>query len=124
NIFDTSNGRRTQAGPGLAVSWAPSGDVLAVDRASGYIELSSQTGSRRRLVAGKLASWSPDGRFVAYVRSSEAGSTGWVALADGGSAAPVTEAGVCGISFSASGNAVALVTTGGGGRRLVLRSVS
>jgi len=125
NIFDTSTGRRTQAGPGLAVSWAPSGDVLAVDRASGAIELSSLTGSRRQLVVGRLGSWSPDGRFVAYVRPSEAGSTGWVALANGGAPAPVTEAGVCGISFSASGNAVALVASGRGGpRRLVLRSVS
>ena len=122
NIFNTSTDKRSQAGPGLAVSWAPSGDVLAVDRATGVVELATPTGGRRKLVGGKLAAWSPDGRFVAFIRQLEAGQAGWVALANGQAPAPLTEAGVCGMSFSSSGTAVALVTTGGGGpRRLVLR---
>jgi hypothetical protein len=125
NIFNTSNGQRTQAGPGLAVSWSPAGDVLAVDRASGTVELATTSGGRRRLVAGKTASFSPDGRFVAYIRSVEAGPAGWIALADGSAPTQVTDAGVCGMSFSTSGTAVAMVTTGGGGpRRLVLRPIS
>jgi hypothetical protein len=124
NILNVATGSRTQAGPGLAVAWAPRGDVFVVDRASGEIELANPTGGRRSLVRGRLASFSPDGRFVAYVRDLEAGAAGFVALADGSSEASVTGAGVCGISFSASGNAVALVTGSGSSRRLVMRPIS
>jgi hypothetical protein len=125
NIYNTSNGSRTQAGPGLAVAWAPAGDVFAIDRASGIIEVGNAAGGRRTLVRGHEGSWSPDGRFIAYIRALDAGPTGWVANSNGSAPAQVSEAGVCGMSFSASGTAVAMVTTGGGGpRRLVLRSIS
>jgi hypothetical protein len=122
NIFDTTTGQRTQAGPGLAVAWAPSGDVFAVDRAAGIIEVATPSGGRRRLVDGKEASWSPDGRFLAYVKMLDAGPTGWVALANGSAPTQISEPGVCGMSFSASGTAVAMVTDGSP-RRLVLRPV-
>src|ERR1051325_5025104 len=100
----------TTGGPGLAVSWSPAGDVFAIDRASGVIEVGNSAGGRRQLVAGREGSWSPDGRFIAFVRSLDAGPTGWIANANGSSPAQVTEAGVCGLSFSSSGNAVAMVT--------------
>src|SRR5207302_3620590 len=92
NIFNTATGARRQAGPGLAVAWAPAGDVFAVDRAAGIIEVGNTAGGRRRLVAGKEAAWSPDGRFIAFEKTLDAGPTGWVALANGAAPAQVTEA--------------------------------
>jgi hypothetical protein len=124
NLLTLKTGVRSQAGPGLAVSWAPRGDVLAVDRASGVIELGNLTGGRRSLVRGRTATFSPDGRFVAYVRDLEAGPAGFIALADGSSELAVTGAGTCGISFSTAGDALAMVTGSGSQRRLLLRPIS
>jgi hypothetical protein len=123
-ILNAVNGSVTSAGPGIGVTWSSRPDLLAVERADGAIEASTASGGRRRLVSGHDASWSPDGSLIAFVAKVEGIDDGWIARADGSEASPEVGSNVCAVSFSPSGEFLAVVQEKGGGETsLVLRPI-
>lgn len=123
-IFNSVNGEVSSAGPGLGVSWSSKPDLLAVERADGAIEASTASGQRRRLTTGRDPSWSPDGSLIAFVRPGEGGQpNGWLAKADGSQPSPHVGGGVCALSFSPSGESLAVVEEGDGRTTLFLRPI-
>jgi hypothetical protein len=123
-IINATTGEVSTAGPGLAVAWSPTADLLAVEMSGGVIQASTPTGGRSSLTTGRRPGWSPDGRFVTVVRSSASGGqTGWVVPVQGGSGAPVAGSGVCALAFSPSATSLAVVTEREGATTLLLRSV-
>ena len=122
-ILNSINGDVTGAGPGLWVAWAPKGDLLAVQMSGGVIELGDPAGGRRRLTTGRFPSWSPDERLLAFVRGDETSSQGWVSTFQGERPTPVGGGATCALSFSPSGEDIAIVEARGGDNRLVVRSI-
>lgn len=123
-ILNAVTGAVTAAGPGLGVAWSSESDLLAVERADGAIEASTPEGGRRRLLTGRDPSWSPGGSLIAFVRAGEGGSdNGWIARADGSDPSPVVGPDVCALSFSPSGNSLAVVVRAGDTTTLHLRSL-
>lgn len=122
-ILNTINGDVTGAGPGLWVSWRPNGDLFAIERANQLIELGNAANGRRRLAEGRLPSWSPDGRLLAFVRGDETSAQGWIATFQGERPTPVGSGGTCALSFSPSGESMAIVEDRGGTKRLILRAI-
>jgi dipeptidyl aminopeptidase/acylaminoacyl peptidase len=124
-ILNATNGTTVSAGPGLAVSWSSEPDLLAVERAGGVIEASTPAGGRRSLVGGHDPAWSADGSLLAYVRQSIEGDSesGWIARADGSDPSPEVGPDVCALSFSPSGDALAVVSGSGENTTLHLRSI-
>jgi hypothetical protein len=122
-ILNAVNGTADAAGPGIGVSWSSRPDLLAVERADGVIEASTASGGRRRLVAGHDAAWSPDGSLLAFVSKVEGIDDGWIARADGSDASPEVGSNVCAVSFSPSGDSLAVVQESGDETSLVLRPI-
>jgi hypothetical protein len=125
-ILNSVNAQITDAGPGTAVAWSSKPDLLAVERADGSIEASTPTGGRRRLLSiGHGASWSPDGSLIAFVApvQGESSDDGWIARVDGSDASPVVGSNVCALSFSPSGESLAVVVDDDGKTSLVLRPI-
>ncbi len=124
HILNATNGEVTAAGPGVGVSWSSKPDLLAVERADGAIEASTAAGGRRRLLNGRHPSWSWDGSLIAFVRAGEGGAlNGWIARVDGSEPSPEVGGGVCALSFSPSGDSLAIVIDSGGTKRLYLRPI-
>lgn len=122
-ILNATNGEVTAAGPGVGVSWSSKPDLLAVERADGAIEASTAAGGRRRLTTGRDPSWSWDGSLMAFVRGEGASQNGFIARADGSEPSPEVGGGVCALSFSPSGEFLAIVIEAGGKRTLYLRPI-
>ncbi len=123
-ILDATKGTIASAGPGLAVSWSPNTDLLAVEMSGAVIQASTPAGGRRKLTTGRRPAWSPDARFLTVIRGSGAGQQGWVVPVEGSGAAPLGGNGICAFSFSPSANSLAVVTDREGATTLHLRSVS
>jgi hypothetical protein len=123
-ILNATTGQITSAGPGLAVSWSPNSDVLAVEMAGARIEASTPQGGRRALTTGRRPGWSPDGRYLTVVRTASSGaSQGWVVPLKGSGAAPLGGDNVCALSFSPAGTSLAVVADEEGKTTLMLRSI-
>jgi len=122
-ILNATTGEVTAAGPGVGVSWSSKPDLLAIERANGAIEASTAAGGRRQLATGRDPAWSWDGSLIAYVRGEGASQSGFIARADGSEASPEVGGGVCALSFSPSGEFLAIVIESGGNRTLYLRPI-
>ncbi len=122
-ILNAVNGTVAAAGPGIGVSWSSRPDLLAVERADGVIEASTAAGGRRRLVSGHDAAWSPDGSLLAFVAKVEGVDDGWIARADGSDASPEVGSNVCAVSFSPSGESLAVVQGSDDDTTLALRPI-
>jgi hypothetical protein len=122
-ILNATTGEVTAAGPGVGVSWSSKADLLAVERADGAIEASTAAGGRRRLATGRDPSWSWDGSLIAYVSGEGASQSGFLARADGSQPSPEVGGGVCALSFSPSGEFLAIVIETGGNTTLYLRPI-
>jgi hypothetical protein len=122
-IFNSVNGQVTAAGPGVGVSWSSKPDLLAVERSGGVIEASTPAGGRRRLVSGQDPAWSPDGSLLTFVAPVEGVNDGWIARADGSDASPEVGSNVCALSFSPSGESLAVVVRNNDKTSLVLRPI-
>ncbi len=123
NVLNATNGERTQAGPGLAVSWSSDENVLAVERAGNVIEASSPSGTRRPLTTGFRPSWGPDGKLI-VIRGANPNEQGFVVSSDGKQTALASSGNTCAMSFSPDGSMLAIVTSPPGGpTRVVLREV-
>jgi hypothetical protein len=123
NILDATKGTRTQAGPGLAVSWSSDENVLAVERAGNRIEASSPDGVRRPLTSGFRPAWGPDGKLV-VIRGANPNEQGFIVSSDGKQAALASSGNTCGMSFSPDGSLLAIVRSPpGAATRVVLREV-
>lgn len=122
-ILNATNREQTSAGPGLHVAWSPDPDVLAVEMSGGAIESSTPTGQRKALANGRRPSWSHDGRFLAVVRTEGGTTRAWIVPASGDGGVAVTGAGGCAMSFSPTGEAVAVVASDQGALQLRTLSV-
>ena len=121
-ILNATNAETTSAGPGLAVSWSPDDDLLAVEMAGAVIQASTPEGGRRALTTGRRPAWSPDGRFLTVVRGEE--QEGWVVPAQGDGGAPIAGKQVCALSFAPTGTSLAVVIDSDDTTTLFLRTVS
>ncbi len=122
-ILNAVNGSVSSAGPGVDVAWSPKPDLLAVERADGTIEASTVAGGRRRLENGHDPAWSGDGSLLAFVQREGGSDVGWIARADGRDASPQVGENVCALSFSPSGEHLAVVVGREGNTKLFLRSI-
>jgi len=123
NILNATNGDRTQAGPGLAVSWSSNENLLAVERFGNVIEASTPDGTRHPLTTGFRPSWGPDGKLI-VIRGSNPNEEGFIVSQDGKQSALATAGNTCGMAFSPDGSVLAVVTSPSSGpTRLVLREV-
>jgi WD40 repeat protein len=123
-ILNVASGESTSAGPGLAVAWSPSKNLLAVEMAGAKIQASTPQGGRRDLTSGRRPAWSPDGRYLTVVRTAPSGtSQGWVVPVRGAGAAPLGGSNVCALSFSPAGTSLAVVADNEGKTTLMLRSI-
>ena len=122
-ILNATNGEVAAAGPGIGVSWSSKPELLAVERADGAIEASTASGGRRRLTTGRDPSWSWDGSLIAFVRGEGASQSGFIARVDGSEPSPEVGGGVCALSFSPSGESLAVVIESDGKRTLYLRPI-
>jgi hypothetical protein len=123
NILNATNGNRTQAGPGLAVSWSSQENLLAVERIGNRIEASTPGGARRPLTAGYRPAWGPDGKLT-VVRGTNPNEVGYAVSADGKQQAVMSTGNTCGISFSPDGSTLAIVQASGNDTRLKLIDVT
>jgi WD40 repeat protein len=123
-IVNATTGAVSSAGAGLAVSWSPNKDLLAVEMAGAKIEASTPEGGRRALTSGRRPGWSPDGRYLTVVRTTSDGSSqGWVVPVQGSGAAPLGGEDVCALSFSPAGTHLAIVADNEGKTTLFLRTI-
>jgi hypothetical protein len=122
-ILNATTGSVASAGPGVGVAWSSKPDLLAVERADGRIEASTAGGGRSALASGHDPAWSPDGNLLGFVRAWEGSESGWVARANGADASPEVGPDVCAISFSPSGEFLAVVVGEGEKTTLYLRSI-
>jgi hypothetical protein len=123
-IINATNRTETAAGPGLAVSWSPAGDTLAVEMSGAVIQASTPEGGRRELTTGRIPSWSWDGRFLNVIRTTASSvKEGFIAATEGSAAAPVVGQNVCAHAFAPDGKSIAVVRDEGGQQTLVLRTV-
>jgi hypothetical protein len=123
NILNATNGDRTQAGPGLAVSWSSDENVLAVERAGNVIEASSPDGTRHPLTTGFRPAWGPDGKLI-VIRGANPNEQGFIVSSDGKQAALASSGNTCGMSFAPDGSMLAIVQSPPGApTRVVLRAV-
>jgi hypothetical protein len=121
-ILNATNAEVSSAGPGLAVSWSPDDDLLAVEMAGAVVQASTPQGGRRELTTGRRPAWSPDGRFLTVVRGED--DEGWVVPAKGDGGAPIAGKQVCALSFSPTGTSLAVVNDMEGQTTLFLRAVA
>jgi hypothetical protein len=123
NILNATNGNRSKAGPGLAVSWSSNENVLAVERAGNVIESSTPDGTRHSLTTGYRPSWGPDGKLV-VIRGSNPNEQGFIVSSDTKQAALASTGNTCGMSFAPDGSMLAIIQApAGGATRVVLREV-
>ncbi|HVE91757.1 MAG TPA: hypothetical protein VNE62_05605 [Actinomycetota bacterium] len=122
-VLSLLDGTRQDAGPGLAATFSPVADRLAIESA-GAVFVSDAGGPRKKLADGGKPSWSPDGSALAYIRGSESGELRLVKADDPQQQRALLEEGtVCGAAFSPDGRRIALTARAGGTVTLLLRQV-
>jgi Tol biopolymer transport system component len=122
-ILNATNGSKASAGPGASVAWSPDPDVLAVEMSGGVIQSSSPSGQRSELTTGRRPAWSADGRFLSVVRTEGEQQRGWIVPSSGQGGIAITGGGVCALSFSPTGRALAVVGNKDGKTTLQLRTL-